>query len=194
MRPDRGVRAREQRVLHVTPAAPGADTIVVKLGGTTLAEQAATLHAVAQRSMAQRLVLVHGGGKRLTEWLSRMGVQSRFEGGLRVTDDAALKVALGVLRGVINAELVAQLRGQRRRRGRLVRGGRRDTPGRPSPRAGSGRERHHGAHRGAGAAPRGGYLAGGRTGRARPRGGHLQCQRRRRRGRPRRRAPGTPVR
>jgi acetylglutamate kinase len=55
-------------------------------------------------------VLVHGGGKRLTAWLERMGVESRFEGGLRVTDDAALEVALGVLRGVINAELVATLR------------------------------------------------------------------------------------
>ncbi len=93
----------------MTSAAPGADTIVVKLGGTTLAEQAATLHEVAQRSLGQRLVLVHGGGKRLTEWLARMGVESRFEGGLRVTDDAALEVALGVLRGVINAELVAAL-------------------------------------------------------------------------------------
>ena len=55
-------------------------------------------------------MLVHGGGKRLTEWLSRMGVESRFEGGLRVTDDAALEVALAVLGGVINGELVAVLR------------------------------------------------------------------------------------
>jgi acetylglutamate kinase len=37
-------------------------------------------------------------------------VESRFEGGLRVTDDAALEVALAVLRGVINTELVAVLR------------------------------------------------------------------------------------
>jgi len=98
----------------MSAAAPGADTgiVVVKLGGTTLAEQTATLHEVARRSLDQRLVLVHGGGKRLTEWLARMGVESRFEGGLRVTDDAALEVALGVLRGVINAELVAELRGQ----------------------------------------------------------------------------------
>ena len=90
--------------------ATGAGTVVVKLGGTTLAEQAQTLRDVALRSRVQRIVLVHGGGKRLTEWLDRMGVQSRFEGGLRVTDDAALEVALGVLRGVINAELVAALR------------------------------------------------------------------------------------
>lgn len=84
--------------------------VVVKLGGTTLADQAATLREVADRSRKDRLVLVHGGGKRLTAWLARMGVESRFESGLRVTDDAALEVALGVLRGVINAELVASLR------------------------------------------------------------------------------------
>ncbi len=94
----------------MTGSAPDAGIVVVKLGGTTLAEQSATLREVAQRSRSQRIVLVHGGGKRLTEWLGRMGVESRFEGGLRVTDDAALEVALGVLRGVINAELVAVLR------------------------------------------------------------------------------------
>ena len=95
----------------MTGAATAAGTVVVKLGGTTLAEQTQTLRDVAQRSRTQRIVLVHGGGKRLTEWLGRMGIESRFEGGLRVTDDAALEVALGVLRGVINAELVAALRG-----------------------------------------------------------------------------------
>lgn len=83
---------------------------MVKLGGTTLADQTATLREVAQRSRADRLVLVHGGGKRLTAWLERMGVPSRFQDGLRVTDDAALEVALAVLRGVINTELVATLR------------------------------------------------------------------------------------
>jgi acetylglutamate kinase len=86
------------------------ELIVVKLGGTTLADQRAILDEVAARSRTDRIVLVHGGGKRLTEWLARMGVASRFEGGLRVTDDAALDVALAVLRGVINAELVAVLR------------------------------------------------------------------------------------
>ncbi len=98
----------------MSPAVGGAggrgELIVVKLGGTTLADQRAVLDEVAARSRTHRVVLVHGGGKRLTEWLSRMGVESRFEGGLRVTDDAALEVALAVLRGVINAELVAVLR------------------------------------------------------------------------------------
>ena len=56
------------------------------------------------------VVLVHGGGKRITEWLERLGVPSRFEGGLRVTDQAALDVAAAVLRGVVNSELVSDLR------------------------------------------------------------------------------------
>jgi acetylglutamate kinase len=56
------------------------------------------------------VVLVHGGGKRITEWLDRLGVKSRFEGGLRVTDQAALEVAAAVLRGVVNSELVSALR------------------------------------------------------------------------------------
>jgi acetylglutamate kinase len=88
------------------PAAP----VVVKLGGTTLAEQRDVLREVARRSSGERLALVHGGGKRLTEWLVRLGVESRFEGGLRVTDDASLEVAVAVLRGVVNTELVATLR------------------------------------------------------------------------------------
>src|SRR4029078_9296454 len=56
------------------------------------------------------VVLVHGGGRRITEWLERMGVPSHFENGLRVTDPAALEVAAAVLRGVVNSELVAGLR------------------------------------------------------------------------------------
>jgi acetylglutamate kinase len=46
----------------------------------------------------------------MTEWLERLGIQSRFENGLRVTDPAALEVAAAVLRGVVNSELVAALR------------------------------------------------------------------------------------
>jgi acetylglutamate kinase len=84
--------------------------VVVKLGGTTLAEQQQVLHEVARVARQRPVILVHGGGKRMTEWLERLGVQTRFEGGLRVTDPAALEVAAAVLRGVVNSELVAALR------------------------------------------------------------------------------------
>lgn len=83
--------------------------IVVKLGGETLAEQHATLQGVADVSRRVPVVVVHGGGKRLTTWLDRLGIPSRFIDGRRVTDDEALSVAIGVLRGLVNAELVASL-------------------------------------------------------------------------------------
>ncbi|HEY5627948.1 MAG TPA: acetylglutamate kinase [Candidatus Limnocylindrales bacterium] len=86
------------------------EVVVVKLGGTTLAEQRQVLEEVAQVARRRPIVLVHGGGKRMTEWLERLGVQTRFENGLRVTDPAALEVAAAVLRGVVNSELVAALR------------------------------------------------------------------------------------
>jgi acetylglutamate kinase len=86
------------------------EILVVKLGGTTIAEQSQVLAEVAVVARGRPVVLVHGGGKRITEWLDRMGVPSRFENGLRVTDAAALEVAAAVLRGVVNSELVAGLR------------------------------------------------------------------------------------
>jgi len=86
------------------------EILVVKLGGTTIAEQSQVLGEVAAVARQRPVVLVHGGGKRITEWLERLGVPSRFEGGLRVTDPAALEVAAAVLRGVVNSELVSGLR------------------------------------------------------------------------------------
>jgi len=86
------------------------EVLVLKLGGTTLADQAHVLDEVATVARKRPVVLVHGGGKRITEWLERLGVASKFEGGLRVTDAAALEVAAAVLRGVVNSELVSDLR------------------------------------------------------------------------------------
>src|ERR687889_1089820 len=86
------------------------EILVVKLGGTTIADQSHVLADVAALARRRPVVLVHGGGKRITEWLERLGVPTRFEGGLRVTDPAALEVAAAVLRGVVNSELVAALR------------------------------------------------------------------------------------
>jgi len=91
------------------PAAP--EIVVVKLGGETLAEQHATLEGVAAVGAKRRLVIVHGGGKRLTAWLERMGVDSAWHEGRRVTDEASLEVAVAVLGGLVNTELVAALAG-----------------------------------------------------------------------------------
>jgi acetylglutamate kinase len=87
----------------------GRPLVVLKLGGETLAEQHDTLTGVADVARTHDLVIVHGGGRRLTDWLAKLGVESRFEAGRRVTDEASLEVALAVLAGVVNTELVAAL-------------------------------------------------------------------------------------
>ncbi len=84
--------------------------LVIKLGGTTIAEEQGVLGEVAALARERDVVVVHGGGKRLSERLDCLGVEHRFSDGLRVTDEATLEVALAVLRGVVNAELVAELR------------------------------------------------------------------------------------
>ena len=96
------------------PAAPdpalAAGLVVVKLGGTTVAGQAHVLDQVATLARERPVVVVHGGGARVTDWLERLGVSTRFEEGLRVTDEASLEVTAAVLRGAMNVELVASLR------------------------------------------------------------------------------------
>jgi acetylglutamate kinase len=87
-----------------------ADLVVVKLGGTTIAEEQDVLREIAAERRSRPIVVVHGGGKRLTDWLTRLGVPSRFEAGRRVTDEATLEVFLAVIGGVVNAELTIALR------------------------------------------------------------------------------------
>jgi acetylglutamate kinase len=89
---------------------PAQPSLVVKLGGTTIAEERDVLRELAALSRERPVVVVHGGGKRLSAWLARLGVESRFHDGLRVTDDETAEVALAVLGGLVNGELVAALR------------------------------------------------------------------------------------
>lgn len=53
--------------------------------------------------------MVHGGGAALTRMLGRLGKESEFVGGLRVTDAETRDVALMVLAGAVNKRLVAEL-------------------------------------------------------------------------------------
>jgi acetylglutamate kinase len=83
--------------------------VVVKLGGTTIVEQRDVLREIVEERRGRPLVVIHGGGKRLTEWLERLGVDSQWHRGRRVTDEATLEVFLAVISGVINAELTEAL-------------------------------------------------------------------------------------
>lgn len=84
--------------------------LVVKLGGTTIASERGVLRECVGIARDRPVVVVHGGGKRLTSWLDRLGVEHRFQEGLRVTDDATFEVCCAVLSGVVNTELVQALR------------------------------------------------------------------------------------
>lgn len=87
--------------------------VLVKLGGTLLdaAESRDSLAAqlAAVRGRGVELVVVHGGGKQMTRYLSERGVESRFVGGLRVTTPETLDAVLKIFAGSVNHELVASL-------------------------------------------------------------------------------------
>ena len=86
------------------------NTILVKIGGSTLGSHDTTLVDVAELARrGLRPVVVHGGGAMISDWLKRLGVPTRFEKGLRVTDEASLDVVVGVLAGVVNKQLVKSL-------------------------------------------------------------------------------------
>lgn len=55
------------------------------------------------------VVVVHGGGNVISQWMQRQGIPPRFVNGLRVTDAASLEIVVAVLTGLINKELVAQV-------------------------------------------------------------------------------------
>jgi acetylglutamate kinase len=81
---------------------------VVKIGGSTLGSHDTTLDdIVALQRQDKPLLVVHGGGKLITEWLGRMGVSSTFIRGERVTDLPTLEVAIAVLAGLVNKDIVA---------------------------------------------------------------------------------------
>ena len=89
---------------------PNSDSIVVKIGGSTLGEGDSTIDDVVELwKRGLRPVVVHGGGKTISEWVAKQGVRSNFVRGLRVTDSATLEVAVAVLTGLVNSNLVAEI-------------------------------------------------------------------------------------
>lgn len=84
--------------------------VVIKIGGSALGPQDTTFaDLVALQREGIGVVVVHGGGPTITRWLGRLGVQSTFVRGLRVTDEAALEVVTAVLCGLVNKALVAAI-------------------------------------------------------------------------------------
>jgi acetylglutamate kinase len=85
-------------------------TVVIKYGGHAMADEALRL-AFAQdlvflRHAGLRPVVVHGGGPQITELLDRLGLESTFTAGLRVTTPEAMEVVRMVLSGKVNKDIV----------------------------------------------------------------------------------------
>ena len=84
--------------------------IVAKIGGSTLGDHDTTLRdIVALQRAGSYPVVVHGGGKIVTEWMIKTGVRPKFVRGLRVTDKSVLDIVVAVLTGVVNKSLVVSL-------------------------------------------------------------------------------------
>jgi acetylglutamate kinase len=87
--------------------------ILVKLGGTLLDDAGSRQRLAAQIAAARArgcpTVVVHGGGRQMTHYLSDRGIESRFVNGLRVTTPETVDAMLKVLAGSVNHELVASL-------------------------------------------------------------------------------------
>ena len=85
-------------------------TVVIKYGGHAMADEELRL-AFAQdlvflRYAGLRPVVVHGGGPQITAQLDRLGVESAFTAGLRVTTPEAMEVVRMVLSGTVNKDIV----------------------------------------------------------------------------------------
>jgi len=83
--------------------------VVVKYGGNAMGDDLSTFaeDVVLLHSVGMKVVVVHGGGPQIGDLLARLGLESRFVDGLRVTDADTLDVARMVLVGKVNREIVS---------------------------------------------------------------------------------------
>ncbi|MEY3407795.1 MAG: acetylglutamate kinase, partial [Actinomycetota bacterium] len=85
-------------------------TVVVKYGGNAMIDEnlqrAFAEDIVFLRLAGLKPVVVHGGGPQITAMLNRLGVESEFRGGYRVTDAATMEVVRMVLIGSVQRQLI----------------------------------------------------------------------------------------
>jgi acetylglutamate kinase len=85
-------------------------TFVVKYGGHAMVDEVLkesfARDVCLLRYIGIPVVVVHGGGPQIDRMLDRMGIQSSFSAGLRVTDDATMEIVEMVLGGAVNQDIV----------------------------------------------------------------------------------------
>jgi len=88
-------------------------TVVIKYGGAAMAaadlKDAVMQDIALMKYVGMNPIVVHGGGPEVSSMSKRLGLESRFVDGLRVTDAATMEIAQMVLIGKTNLEIVTHL-------------------------------------------------------------------------------------
>ncbi len=111
--PDKSALAKAEILTEALPYMQryAGQTFVVKYGGHAMGDPEAARDfaedVVLLKAVGINAIVVHGGGPQIGAMLKKLGVESRFVDGLRVTDAETAKVAEMVLSGAINKELVS---------------------------------------------------------------------------------------
>ncbi len=88
-------------------------TIVIKYGGHAMIndelKDAVMRDVILMKYVGMNPVIVHGGGPEITGMLKKLGIQSQFVGGCRITDKETMEIAEMVLVGKINKEIVSMI-------------------------------------------------------------------------------------
>lgn len=113
----------DQLIEKVKKNIPSGSTIVIKYGG----------HAMENQDLKESFckdigtlcglgiipIIVHGGGPQIQKMLTRLGIESKFINGLRVTDSQTIEIAQMILCGSINKEIVSMISKQPNTRGAI---------------------------------------------------------------------------
>ena len=86
--------------------------IVVKYGGSAMVDENLKKRVIEDVTLLKLVgfkpIIVHGGGKEISRWVSKVGMEPKFINGLRVTDEPTMELAEMVL-GKVNKELVQRV-------------------------------------------------------------------------------------
>ncbi|MCR5102070.1 MAG: acetylglutamate kinase [Butyrivibrio sp.] len=86
--------------------------IVVKYGGSAMSNEELQRNVIKDVTLLKlvgfRPIIVHGGGKAISNWVGKVGKEAKFINGLRVTDDETMEIAEMVL-GRVNKQLVSMV-------------------------------------------------------------------------------------
>ena len=89
------------------------ETVVVKYGGNAMLNEelkaAVMSDIVLMQLVGVNVVLVHGGGPEISSMLKRVGIESKFLNGMRVTDADTMEIVQQVLAGKVNKSLTQHL-------------------------------------------------------------------------------------